>query len=250
MLAVGVILGGVACGQSPAQSSASTQDNSTTPVASATSNTLDAQMLASPVTLQGAKSALARAHEDTTVFVVVELSGDPVAIVQANAPGQKISQDTVETVASDLKAMQRPIVNQIEAMGGTVMATYQHAMNGIKVRIPESRVASLTQLPGVVKVRNVAVYQLMDDVSLLYIGAPAAWQGANGFAGFHGEGVNVVDIDTGIDFTHADFNGPGTTAAYSLAHDNGAEKLPANPALFGPAAPRVKGGTDLVGDHY
>src|SRR5205085_11529781 len=52
----------------------------------------------------------------------------------------------------------------------------------------------------------------------------------------------------GIDYTHATFGGPGTAAAYTAAHD--AETAPANPALFGLAAPRVKGGIDLVGDSY
>jgi subtilisin family serine protease len=76
------------------------------------------------------------------------------------------------------------------------------------------------------------------------IGTPAVWQSL----GIHGEGIKVGIIDTGIDYTHANFGGPGTTAAYEAAH--AAETLPANPALFGPAAPRVKGGIDLVGDSY
>ena len=64
----------------------------------------------------------------------------------------------------------------------------------------------------------------------------------------HGEGVKVAIIDTGIDYTHANFGGPGTPAAYAAAHAN--ETQPANPSLFGPLAPRVKGGIDLVGDSY
>jgi subtilisin family serine protease len=70
----------------------------------------------------------------------------------------------------------------------------------------------------------------------------------DGLAGLHGEGIKVAVIDTGIDYTHANFGGPGTVAAYDTA--NAADTLPANPLLFGPLAPRVKGGTDLVGDDY
>jgi len=55
-------------------------------------------------------------------------------------------------------------------------------------------------------------------------------------------------IDTGIDYTHADFGGPGTVAAFNAASVTSTS--PADPALFGPAAPKVKGGTDLVGDDY
>ena len=56
--------------------------------------------------------------------------------------------------------------------------------------------------------------------------------------GLHGEGIKVAIIDTGIDYTHANFGGPGTVAAYDAAH--AASTLPADPALFGPAAPRSR----------
>ena len=66
--------------------------------------------------------------------------------------------------------------------------------------------------------------------------------------GVRGEGIKIAVIDTGIDYTHANFGGPGTVAAYNAAHAT--ERAPADPALFGPNAPKVKGGTDLVGDDY
>jgi hypothetical protein len=49
-------------------------------------------------------------------------------------------------------------------------------------------------------------------------------------------------IDDGIDYTHADFGGPGTPAAYRAV-----DRARATP-LF-PTA-KVVGGTDLVGDGY
>src|SRR5690606_34159609 len=80
--------------------------------------------------------------------------------------------------------------------------------------------------------------------SVPFLGVPAVWQDT----GFTGEGIKVAILDTGIDYTHATFGGPGTTEAYEAAHAAGTE--PADPTMFGPDAPRVKGGIDLVGDDY
>ena len=71
-----------------------------------------------------------------------------------------------------------------------------------------------------------------------FIGAPAVW---DGLAGLHGEGIKIAVIDTGIDYTNANFGGPGTKAAYNTADAN--DTAAADPLLFGPLAPRVKGGT-------
>src|SRR5262249_12880155 len=91
----------------------------------------------------------------------------------------------------------------------------------------------------------VGKFRHVNAVSVPRIGAPIAWSGV---AGVHGEGIKIAIIDTGIDYTHANFGGPGTVAAFDAAAATSTQ--PADPAFFGPNAPKVKGGTDLVGDDY
>jgi minor extracellular serine protease Vpr len=177
------------------------------------------------------------------VTVVVQLAGDSVAEQQANA-GRKLDRSEKDQIKGQLKSQQDGLRGSIESLGGDVIANYQVAYNGMKVRIAADRMKELAALPGVVAVRPLQLVKPQNVRSIPFIGTPAVWQGL----GLHGEGVKIAIIDTGIDYTHANFGGPGTAAAYTAAHAK--ETLPADPRFFGPSAPRVKGGTDLVGDSY
>jgi minor extracellular serine protease Vpr len=177
------------------------------------------------------------------VTVVVQLAGPSVAEQQA-AAGRRLSRDEKDLAKVQLRGQHDAVRPQIESRGGEVVAQYSAAYNGMKVRIDSSRVSELATLPGVVAVRPLQLHKPDNVRGIPFIGAPTVWQNL----GLHGEGVKVAIVDTGIDYTHANFGGPGTAAAYTNAHAH--ETAPADPALFGPAAPRVKGGTDLVGDAY
>jgi minor extracellular serine protease Vpr len=185
------------------------------------------------------------------VTVVVQLAGESVAEQQANA-GRKLDRGEKERIKGQLRAQQDGVRGSIEALGGSVRAGYQAAYNGVKVRIARDRVKDLAALPGVVAVRPLQVFRPGNIHGVPLIGTPAVWQNL----GFHGEGVKVAIIDTGIDYTHANFGGPGTREAYDLAHGGPSglpgtnETQPADPRFFGPLAPRIKGGFDFVGDNY
>ena len=177
--------------------------------------------------------------------VVLKMAGDPVAVVRSRAPGKQLAEAQRQSIERDLRSRQDAIVPSIQRMGGTVLGQFQHAINGIKVRGTPEQIRAFAALPGVVEVKSVRTYHLVNAESVPFIGAPQAWQGP---PGLHGEHVRIAVIDTGVDYTHANFGGPGTVAAWKAAFATSTQ--PADPTLFGPNAPKVKGGTDLVGDAY
>jgi len=218
-------------------------------VALASSFTLPsmAQDLFQPIDSSAAldKDFVPRRSHKRPVIVMVMLAGEPVAAMQKQL-GRKLVSGERNAIISARLAEQQAAQPGIERLGGTVLARLQSAINGIKVQIPSDRVALLRSLPGVVDVKAVGTYDRLNTNEVNLVGAPQAWQSVGG--AFQGQGVKISIIDTGIDYTHADFGGPGTVAAYNaaLATDSG----PPDPSLVGPAAPKVKGGIDLVGDAY
>jgi subtilisin family serine protease len=166
--------------------------------------------------------------------VIVQLPGNPITVADANASAP-LSDADKKAIRAQLKAAQAPVAQQIEALGGTVLATYQAAYNGIKVQIAGDKAAQLRSIPGVKGVWPVRTYKPDNVHGVPFIGAPLAWDPTGG--NFHGEGIKIADIDTGIDYTHADFGGSGNPADYQAALT--ADTLPAPANWFGPNAPKV-----------
>ena len=179
------------------------------------------------------------------VTIMVELKDDPVAVVKAKNGGD-LDPSEEKKVESDLSGVQDQVAANIKAKGGAVESKMQSAFNGMRVSIDSSELEALKSLPEVKNIHPVPVYERTNAHGVPIIGAPKVWEGAGGATGYTGEGVKVAVIDTGIDYTHATFGGPGTTDSFT---EQTAAATP-NPAWYGPDAPHVKGGIDLVGDDY
>ncbi|MFI5647025.1 S8 family serine peptidase [Kitasatospora sp. NPDC051705] len=121
-------------------------------------------------------------------------------------------------------------------------------LTGLAVDVPAGRLPALRALPGVLAVHPIVRKQRDNAHSVPLTGAPQVWAGAGGdqagAAGTTGRGVRIGIVDSGIDYTHADFGGPGTEAAFRSVERG----KPAPPELFPNA--KVVGGKDLVGDDY
>ncbi|MEV0536994.1 S8 family serine peptidase [Kitasatospora sp. NPDC050463] len=119
-------------------------------------------------------------------------------------------------------------------------------LTGLAVTVPADRLPALRTLPGVRAVHPIVRKQRDNAHSVPLTGAPQVWGAAAGDAGDGntGQGVRIGIIDSGVDYTHADFGGPGTEEAFKAV--DGARPAPAG--LFPNA--KVAGGRDLVGDDY
>jgi minor extracellular serine protease Vpr len=174
---------------------------------------------------------------------VLELADDPIAADIAVDGGQvgTLSVPAKEQRRAELRAQQRPVRAAAEARGATVEEDYQVAINGLRVAADPETAAELAALDEVVGVYPVelAVPTHADTLPLLDV--PEVWERAEAT----GEGISVAIIDSGIDYTHAMFGGPGTREAFETARDT--DTPPAE--WYGPGN-RVVGGWDFVGDDY
>jgi len=185
------------------------------------------------------------------VTAVLQMHGAPVAVrdVAAKHQGEKLSVGQKAQIRQRLRVRQNTLRGSLAHAGAKIVGQMQDAYNGIQVTVPQKNLGKLASLPGVTAIHAVAALKPANIHGVPFIGAPQAWQNT----GATGAGVKVGIIDTGIDYTHADFGGPGTVAAWNYASAHSTADPATDPILaaeFGPSAPRVKGGWDFVGNDY
>lgn len=175
------------------------------------------------------------------VSVIVELGDAPVAKREAaaRAAGKSLSKTERAQIRAVLKQKQQGVKEQIAAVGGTVTYDYQDAYNGVAAQVAVKDLAALSAAPGVVAVHPSRVIRPENVQGAQFINAGQVWTDY----GQTGAGVAIAIIDSGVDYTHANFGGPGTEVAYTSNDGTIVE-----PGTF-PTA-KVIGGTDFVGDAY
>ncbi|MDN6557543.1 MAG: hypothetical protein L0K74_13840, partial [Acidipropionibacterium acidipropionici] len=88
------------------------------------------------------------AAPDAAVSVMVQMTGDPVAVARAKAGGELPAAQS-NRLRNSLSARQSPLVAQVRARGGRIVSQMQSAYNGVHITIPRREINALATLPDV-----------------------------------------------------------------------------------------------------
>lgn len=158
---------------------------------------------------------------------------DPkTAPVNATAAVKKIRANIESTAAS-----------VTSEAAGTHLYTTTNTIPGAGITADAANIRELAKRTDVVKITPIVAKTVENGGTDIDTKALNAWTQNHAT----GAGVTIAVIDTGLDYTHTDFGGPGTAAAYATAKAaTDLKDLPAG--TFDPE--KFIGGYDLVGDSY
>lgn len=183
-----------------------------------------------------------------TVRVIVHFTEPSVV---ASRSGQALSPQSrvqMQQQARSLQAGKAQRLTSIRSLGGQVQNTLEFSINAAVVDIDAGQLDALRAIPGVKQVEPAGVYRMSQTAPQTVpqlIGTLPVNLSGNG-----GQGVAVAILDSGVDYTHASFDGPGTRAYYlSAVGGAGPVTIGDTPGVF-PNGPRVKGGYDWLGDTW
>ena len=151
-----------------------------------------------------------------SVDIVVQLSEAPLALANgenSHRLGGVMNRNEQIAHSAKVHEQQDGLLSKIVALGGTEIGRVRIAYNAAIVRVDASKLEAVAALPGVMTVRPVGEYKLSLSETVPYIGASVVQA-----VGLDGIGVIVAVLDSGVDYTHRNLGGPGTTAAYEAAY--------------------------------
>lgn len=199
----------------------------------------------------GAQEAIAPDAVSTgMVRVIVQFTEASVIESQqvAGLQARSVSRGMLSQQAASLRSAKAARLSSIASFGGRVQNTIEYSLNAAVVDVDASQIESLRRIPGVKAVERAGIYFMSQSTPPTIpqlMGTLPVNQGGNG-----GQGVAIAIIDSGVDYTHASFQGPGTVAYYQTAVSGANPTVITDTPGFFPNGPRVKGGYDWLGETW
>ena len=204
---------------------------------------------------------LAGLHQNVLHASLHDASGEQQVIIRLSAESSseafRRGADTAQARQA-AKAQQSDFLDSVLAVdpNAQVIARVQAVLNAVFVEVDAAILPILAQDARVIRIAPVADYELDLSETVPWIGGAAVQA-----EGFDGSGIKVAVLDSGVDYTHARFGGPGTVEFYQQCYgvspfDPGwSLNEPHNLApvgecadYIGPHAPSIKNGYDFVGE--
>ncbi len=206
--------------------------------------------IAKPRTLSDAGGKLSVGLDRETTkrqSVFVRFSGDGAAAAADDSATARAGVRAADAVTAEVAAQSKDALKDAKAEDSKAkrLFTVSNAVPGVGMTLNAEAIEALAERDDVVKISRIYPKKVANANAANLIKAINAWK----YAGGTGEGVDVGVIDTGIDFTHADFGGVGTVEAYeaALATSTSADWRDGLPPL---GQAKIAGGIDFVGDDY
>lgn len=184
--------------------------------------------------------ALRRGNEQGPIAVMLELQAPPASQAYSRSRSSAEARRATRAAIARVEAAQARVIAQLS--DAEVLYTSANVYAGVAVRTDAGNIEELAALPGVKAVHRLTPKERTNFAAIPLVSAPRVWTDT----GVTGAGIRIGIIDTGIDYTHADFGGPGTVEAYQealAAKESGRSPEYPNPA-------KVAGGYDFAGNDY
>ncbi len=186
------------------------------------------------------------------IRVVVQFKEAPIAQYSKQQP---LAQSAQRAYRKTLAQAQAPRLAQMKKLGAKIQGQMFAALNAAIIEVDASKLDRIRKIPGVISARPSGIFQLEQVTTSTTVGELIGSQAVQA-TGITGAGVIIAVIDSGIDYTHAAFGGPGTTQAYSraLANNTTIDDIGDDPSgtldLLGPTAPKLLAGFDFLGETW
>jgi subtilisin family serine protease len=179
------------------------------------------------------------------ITAFVELEAKPAVDTYDEKTSQGATKEQAKQAAKvtkeDTGKVADQVVGELKTADSATKEVYRTAngVPGVVVHADAAKVRELANRPDVKSVRTVIPKSRMNSNAVQLTNTLKEWQQY----GKLGDDTRVGIIDTGVDYTHADFGGPGTPEAFAAI-----DETKIDPSYF-PTA-KVVGGTDFVGNAY
>jgi subtilisin family serine protease len=137
--------------------------------------------------------------------------------------GTSAARTAAKSQLATVRAAQSRVIAALPIATHVLYKTHA-VLAGVAVYTNVANLPALQRISGVAHVYPIAPKKTSNSYAVHLVKAPEVWD----TYGDTGDGSSIAIIDTGVDYTHADFGGPGTTAAYNtaLANDTTAPTYP------------------------